>query len=66
MLQVLQINVPTISDSESAQEIEETILTAEPEAKVEIDLKTKTVKVESDASEETFRELIVAVGHEID
>ena len=66
MLQVLQINVPTISDPESAQEIKETILTAEPEAKVELDLKTKIVKVESDASEETFRELIVAVGHEID
>ncbi len=65
MLQTLQINVPTISDSASAQEIKETILTAEPEAKVDIDLKTKIVQVESDASEETFRELIVAVGHEI-
>ncbi|HHP7232904.1 MAG TPA: heavy metal transport/detoxification protein [Xenococcaceae cyanobacterium] len=62
----LQINVPTIGDSESAREIEETILISEPEAKVEVDFKSKIVTIESKASEETFRELIVAAGHEID
>jgi copper chaperone len=66
MLHWLQITVPTISSPESALEIEETILTSESDAKVEIDLDTKIVTIESDASEETFRQLIVAVGHEID
>lgn len=65
MIQMLKINVPTINSPESAQEIEETILTSEPDAKVEVDLKTKIVTVESNASEETFKELIIAVGHEI-
>ena len=61
----LKLNVPTLNSPESAKELKETILTSEPEAKVEVDLERKTVTVESKASEETFNELIVAAGHEI-
>lgn len=61
----LKLNVPTLNSPESAKELKETILTSEPEAKVEVDLERKTVTVESKASEETFKELIVAAGHEI-
>ena len=61
----MQFNVPTI-DSESAEKLKTTILTSEPEAKVEIDPESKTVTINSKASEETFKQLIVAAGHEIE
>lgn len=61
----LKLNVPTIKDSESAQELKELILTSEPNARVDIDPQAKTVTVESKASEETFKQLITSAGHEI-
>lgn len=61
----MQFNVPTI-DSESAEKLKTTILTSEPEAKVEIDPESKIVTINSKASEETFKQLIVAAGHEIE
>ncbi|MGB3300169.1 MAG: hypothetical protein WBA76_18050, partial [Phormidesmis sp.] len=57
--------VPTLSDDQAAQSLKDTILTSEPNAKVEIDSKAKTVAIESEASEETFKELIVAEGHKL-
>ncbi|WAL60722.1 heavy-metal-associated domain-containing protein [Thermocoleostomius sinensis] len=61
----LKLNVPTIDSPESAKALKETILTSEPDAKVDVNLDTKTVTVESQASEETFRQLIVAAGHQL-
>ncbi|MBD2464296.1 cation transporter [Oscillatoria sp. FACHB-1407] len=61
----LKLNVPTLDSPEAAQSLKETILTSEPNARVEVDAATKTVTVESKASEETFKELIVAAGHRI-
>ena len=61
----MKFNVPTLNSSESAQELKETILTSEPDAKVEIDSDAKTVTIDSEASEETFKELIVASGHKL-
>ena len=61
----MQFNVPTI-DSESAEQLKTTILTSEPEAKVEIDPESKTVTINSKASAETFKQLIVAAGHKIE
>jgi copper chaperone len=61
----LKLNVPTIKDSKTAQALKETILTSEPDAKVDVDPGSKTVTVESMASEETFKQLIVAAGHKI-
>jgi copper chaperone len=61
----MQFNVPTI-DSNSADELKEIILTSEPEAKVEIDSESKIVTINSKASAETFKELIVAAGHKLD
>ncbi|MBI4782031.1 MAG: heavy metal transport/detoxification protein [Oscillatoriophycideae cyanobacterium NC_groundwater_1537_Pr4_S-0.65um_50_18] len=61
----LKLHVPTLSTSEAAKSLRETILTSEPEAKVDIDLDAKTVTVESQASETTFKQLIVAAGHQI-
>ena len=61
----MQFNVPTI-DSESAENLKTTILTSEPEAKVEINPESKIVTINSKASEETFKQLIVAAGHKIE
>ena len=62
----MQFNVPTIDSADSANQLKETILTSEPEAKVEIDSEAKTVTINSKASEETFKQLIVAAGHKLD
>ncbi len=61
----LILNVPTINSPEAAEELKETILTSEPDAKIHIDTDTKTVTVEAQASEETFKQLITAAGHKI-
>lgn len=64
-LMALKLKVPTIDSPEAAKDLEETILTSEPDAKVEVDAASKTITVESKASEETFRQLITAAGHQI-
>ena len=61
----LKLNVPTLNSSEAAEELKKVILTSEPDAQVDIDTTTKTVTVESKASEETFKQLITAAGHQI-
>ena len=61
----MQFNVSTIESSESAAKLKEIILTSEPNAKVEIDPESKTVTINSEASEETFKQLIIAAGHKL-
>lgn len=61
----LKLHVPTIDSSDSAEHLKETILTSEPDADVEVSAETKTVVVNSEASEETFKQLIQAAGHTI-
>ncbi len=61
----LKFQVPTLGDQQSAQELKELILTSEPDARVDIDSQAKTVTIDAEASEETFKELIVAAGHNI-
>lgn len=61
----LKLNVPTLNSPEAVQTLKETILTSEPDAKVDVDLETKVVTVEAKASEETFKQLITAAGHKI-
>lgn len=59
----LKLSVPTLDNAKAAETIKELILTAEPDAKVNVDLESKTVTVEGKASEETFKQLIEAAGH---
>jgi copper chaperone len=54
-----------MTGADAAQTIKDTILTTEPEAKIHVDLEEKTVTVESQASEETIKQLITATGHPI-
>ena len=61
----LKFNVSTLDSPEAGNQLKETILTSEPDAKVEVDSQSKTVTIESQASEETFRQLIAATGHKI-
>ena len=61
----MQFKVPTIDSSESASQLKKTILTSEPNAKVEVDSDSKTVTIDSEASEETFKQLIIAAGHKL-
>ncbi|MBD1821310.1 cation transporter [Cyanobacteria bacterium FACHB-DQ100] len=61
----LKLHVPTLDSPEAAEDIKATILTHEPDAKVDIDLEQRTVTVEAKASEETFKQAITATGHEI-
>ena len=61
----LKLHVPTLDSPAIAKEIKETILTTEPDAKVDIDVANKTVTIEAKASEETFKQLITAAGHEV-
>ncbi len=62
----VKFHIPTLQNSQSAQELKDIIHASEADAKVNVDLQTKTVIVESAASAETFNELIVAAGHSID
>lgn len=61
----MQFNVSTLDSSDSAEKLKQTILTSEPEAKVEIDSKSQVVTINSEASEETFKQIIVAAGHKL-
>jgi len=62
----LKLNVPSIVCDGCAETITETIKTMAPDAKVEVDVKAKTVTVEADASEETIKQAVVAVGHTVE
>lgn len=62
----MEFYVPTLNSSAASKDLEETILTSEPDAKISIDLDSKKVTIESKASAETFKQLIVASGHKID
>lgn len=62
----MEFHVPTIDSDEASKKLKETILTSEPNAEVNIDLNSQKVTIESEASPETFKQLIVASGHKID
>lgn len=61
----LTFQVSTLGDQQSAQELKDLILTSEPEANVDVNPQAKTVTIDSTASEETFKQLIVAAGHKV-
>jgi copper chaperone len=61
----LKFQVSTLENQQAAQDLRQLILTSEPQADVDVDVQARTVTIDSQASEETFKELIVAAGHEI-
>ncbi|MBW4479826.1 MAG: heavy-metal-associated domain-containing protein [Tolypothrix brevis GSE-NOS-MK-07-07A] len=62
----LKMNVPNIACDDCAATITESIHVVEPEAKVDIDVKAKTVTVEAASSEESIKQAIVAAGYNIE
>ncbi|MGH7998465.1 MAG: heavy-metal-associated domain-containing protein [Brasilonema sp.] len=62
----LKLTVPKIVGQSCAATITESIYTVEPDAKVDVDVKAKTVTVESAASEESIKQAIVAAGYTIE
>jgi copper chaperone len=61
----LKLKVPNIACDACAETITESIRIVEPDAKVDVDVKDKTVTVESEASEESIKQAIVAAGYTI-
>ena len=61
----MEFNVHTLESAEAGEELKQTILTSEPNANVNIDVDSKKVSIESKASAETFKQLIVAAGHQV-
>jgi copper chaperone len=62
----LKLKVPDIMCDGCGETITESIHTMEPDAKVDVDVKAKTVTVESAASEETIKQAIVAAGFTVE
>lgn len=61
----MEFHVPSLDSKQESTELKEVILTAEPNAEINIDLDSKKIMIESEASAETFKQLIVAAGHKI-
>ncbi len=61
----MNFKVPSMVCEGCIDTIKDAIITHEPEAKVEIDLDSKLVKVDTEASEESIRQVITAVGHTV-
>ena len=62
----LKLKVPNIACDGCVETITESIRIVEPDAKVDVDVKDKTVTVESEASEESIKQAIVAAGYTIE
>lgn len=59
----MEIKVPTIVCQGCADTITQEIKTHEPEANVKVDIDKKLVTVDTQASEESIKQMISAVGH---
>lgn len=62
----MKFNVPSIACEGCATTISEGIRTHEPEAKVDVDVANKTVSVETEASQESIKQVITSVGHQVE
>ncbi|MBD1808307.1 heavy-metal-associated domain-containing protein [Microcoleus sp. FACHB-SPT15] len=62
----MKFKVPNISCDGCAKTITDEILTHESDAKVDVDVQAKTVSVETEASEASIKQMIVAVGYSVE
>ena len=62
----MNFKVPSMVCDGCATTVKEAITTQEPNAKVEVNLDTKQVTVDTEASEESIRQVITAVGHSVE
>jgi copper chaperone len=61
----LELKVTNIKCEACVETIQEAIQTADPQAQVEIDMGSQTVRVDSADAEETIRQAITAAGYQI-
>jgi copper chaperone len=61
----MTLKVPSIVCDGCAKAITDAILTHESDAKVEVDVKDKTVQVDTEASEESIKQMVTALGHTV-
>ncbi len=61
----ITLKVPSMVCDGCVSTVKDAILTHEPKAKVEIDLDSKQVNVDTDASEASIKQVITAAGHEV-
>jgi copper chaperone len=61
----MQFHIPSIENFETADHLKAVLLTSEPDADIDIDVDQKTITVDSEASAETFRQLITAAGYKV-
>ncbi|WP_414545040.1 heavy-metal-associated domain-containing protein [Nostoc sp. CCY0012] len=62
----LKLKVPNMACEDCATKITNSIHVMEPDAQVDVDVQDKTVTVESAASEESIKQVIVAAGYSIE
>jgi copper chaperone len=62
----LKLKVPSMKCEECADSITQAVKVVDDQAKVDVDLDNKTVTLESEASEESFKQAIVAAGYPIE
>lgn len=62
----INFKVPSMVCDGCVTTVKEAILTHEPNAKVDIDLNSKQVKVDTEASEESIKQVVTAVGHTVE
>ncbi|MEH2178851.1 heavy-metal-associated domain-containing protein [Nostoc sp.] len=62
----IKLKVPDIKGEECAKKITKSILTMESDAKVDVNVDTKTVTVDTEASEESIKQMIQSAGFTIE
>ncbi|GBF78658.1 heavy-metal-associated domain-containing protein [Aphanothece sacrum] len=62
----ITLKVPSIACGACANTITKAIEGQKPEAKISIDVEAKIVTVETDASEDTIKEIITGAGHTVE
>ena len=62
----INLKVPSIVCDGCIDTIKGAIATHEPKAKVDIDLDTKQVTVDTEASEASIKQIITAAGHTVE
>ena len=62
----MKLKVPSMVCEGCVTAIKDAITGHEPNAKVEVNLDTKQVTVDTEASEESIKQVITAVGHEVE
>lgn len=62
----MQLKVPSIVCEGCAETITKAIVALDADAKVNVDLSTKTANIETQASESEVKDAIAAVGHTVE